>query len=337
MFYIGLVLFVFVPALLLLEVARCVYLELRRDRVPILLYHRLIARREVESGRIPDREPIYAAYDDVFAGQMEHLQQAGYETLSLDDFRALRQGRRAASGRPGVVITFDDGYESNHRLAFPALRRFGQKATIFVAPFPDQETRDNVAGIDGFLSAQQMRELDAGGVAIESHTLTHCILSELPDERARHELVESKRHLAEILGRPVRHIAIPRSGYSRRIRRLCEEAGYETVCCNNKGSSNGWSDLMALPRIVIERDMSVADFAAALRPKSAILLRLIGNLKRLPERLLGGRAATAFRYWLYRGPLGGLFITRRLKWVVLLGALGYLGLSVLFFYSWLSG
>lgn len=326
----GFVLFAFIPLGLAAAIGWCVYQEYRRDRIPILLYHRLVSREAVRAGRIPDNEPIYAAYDDVFAGQMDHLKKDGYTTLNCDDLVDIRSGRRALPAR-SVVITFDDGYESNYSMAFPSLRRCGQKATIYVAPQPDEYSRKLVAGIDGFLTPEQMRELDRNGVSIESHTLTHCVLSELPDDQARYELTESRRVLSDILGRPVRHLAVPRSGYSRRIHRLAIEAGYETVCCNNKGSSTSSSDLMALPRIVIERDMSVADFANLLRPRTAAMLRIIGNLKRIPERLFGPTGAKNIRTWLYNSPIGGLFVTRRLKRILAAGAAVY-GLACLAFY-----
>src|SRR5439155_16298820 len=137
----------------------------------------------------------------------------GYTTLSMDEFLAIRRGQAPLPERP-VVLTFDDGYLSNHALAWPILRREGLTATIFVVPEPDAYTRDLVRGIDAFLSADQMRELDRGGVAIESHTLTHCVLADLDDDAARHELVESRRRLGDNLGRPVRHLAVPRSGHS---------------------------------------------------------------------------------------------------------------------------
>ncbi|HEU4402185.1 MAG TPA: polysaccharide deacetylase family protein [Candidatus Polarisedimenticolia bacterium] len=320
---LGVFAFFIAPALALGEILRCTYLECRRDRIPILLYHRLISRRAVREGRLPDREPIYTAYDDVFAAQMLHLKDNGHTTLTLDEFSDIRRGKRPQPAR-GVVITFDDGYLSNHTLAWPILRRNAQKATIFVSLEPDTHTRERVAGIDGFLTQDQMREMDRGGVAIESHTVTHRILSELDDETATRELTESKRRIGEILGRTVRHLAIPRSGYNRRIRRLAMAAGYETVCCNNKGSSNGLSSLRALPRIVIERDMSLDDFARALSPRGAIILRLIGNLKRLPAALFGPTAATRIRDRLYGGPLAPLFRTHRLKQVIGGGVLAYL-------------
>jgi len=332
---LGVVLFYVLPAALLAEVLRCIVLELRHDRIPILLYHRIISRKEVETGRTPDTEPIYACYDDTFSAQMRYLEDQGYTTLNLDEFLAIRRGTAPRPPRP-VVITFDDGYASNHALAWPVLRRYRFKATIFVAPEPDAYTRNLVAGFDGFLSGEQTRELDQGGVAIESHTLTHCVLSDLDDNAARYELSESKRRLGEILGRPVRHLAVPRSGNSLRIRRLARAAGYLTVCSNGKGSSNGWSNLHALPRIVIERDTTVGEFSGALGPGRAVVLRLIGNLKRLPALLLGPIAAQSIRRALLDSAIGGLLLTRRLTLLLAVGAVLYaLGIA-LFTWSLLS-
>jgi peptidoglycan/xylan/chitin deacetylase (PgdA/CDA1 family) len=320
---LGIVVFLVLPSILLLEVLRCVVLEWREDRIPILLYHRLVSSEAVRAGRIPDREPIYAIHDDTFEGQMRFLKERGYTTLSLDEFLAIRQGKRKLPPRP-LVVTLDDGYRSNYTLALPILRRYGQKATIFVVLEPDDYTRQQVEGIDSFLTVEQMRELDRSGVAIESHTVTHCVLSEMDEKTARHELVESKRRLSEILDRPVRHLAIPRSGQNRRVLALAREAGYETVCCNNKGSSNGWSNLLALPRIVVERDMTLLDFERALEPRSSLILRLVGNVKRVPAILFGPTNATRLRRALYFGPLGKLFITRRLKQLLAGGFLLYL-------------
>lgn len=327
--WLGVIVFYLVPAIGLLEILRCAWLEWRRDRIPILLYHRLISREAERGGAIKDDEPIYAIHDDTFEAQMRFLREAGYTTLSLDDLVAVRRGERPLPQR-SLVITFDDGYESNYTLALPALKRHGHRATIYTVLEPDEYTLKQVEGVDRFLTADQMRELDRSGVAIESHTVTHCVLSDLDEKEARFELTESKRRLSDILGRPVRHLAIPRSGQSRRVLALAREAGYETVSGNNKGSSNGWSNLFALPRIVIERDMSLDDFRRALTPRASLILRLVGNVKRTPALLFGPAAATRLRRALYFGPLGRLFITRRLKRLALGGVLLYLLGSAVF-------
>lgn len=330
--YLGYLLFGVLPALAIILAGWFVYLEHRRDRIPILLYHRLIAMADVEAGRVPDTEMIWVSYDTRFAEQMDYLKCNGYTTIDLDDYLEIRSGRMPLPDKP-VLITFDDGYLSNYKLAYPVLKRNGQKAVIFVPPEPDEYTHNIVKGVDGFLNPEQMRELVANGVAIESHTLTHCVLNELDNASAMYELTESKRRLEEITGRPVGHIAIPRAGYSRRIRRLVKEAGYLTACCNNKGSATGLSDLLALPRIVIERDMSVEDFARALSPRGALTLRIVGNIKRIPEFLGGSGFARRVRRVLYGSPLRPVFETRNLRRTLFIGTVLYVLFGAIFVWS----
>lgn len=334
--WIGIALFVVLPAAGVLWMLWSIWLEYRGDRIPILLYHRLIRKTDADAGRVRDDEMMWVSYDNRFAEQMQYLQEKGYTTLDLDDYLRIRSGEAELPKR-AVVITFDDGYLSNYTLAFPAMKALGQKATIFVAPEPDDHTRNAVRGVDDFLTDEQMREMASHGISIQSHTLTHCVLSELDDESARRELQESQRRLQEITKRPVQHIAIPRAGYSRRIRRLVAEAGYRTACCNNKGTSNGLSDPLALPRIVIERDMSLDDFARYLGPRSSAVLRIVGNIKRIPERLGGARFATRLRNRLYRSRLRALFETRNLKLMIGAVLLTYLLMGVIFAWRLIGG
>lgn len=326
---IGGILFIALPATLAGWLLFMAALEYRRDRVPILLYHRLISKAAAERGDVPDDEMIYVSYDTAFADQMNHLRDAGYTTLDFDDYLRIREGRMPMPAKP-VIVTFDDGYLSNYTMAFPALKANRQKAIIYVAPEPDEHTRHLVRGVDGFLNPDQMRELAANGVAIQSHTLTHCVLNELDDDRIRFELTESRDRLAEYTGRSVDHLAIPRAGYSRRVYRIARACGYKTVCCNKKGTANGLSDLLALPRIVIERDMTLQAFARCLSPRAALQLRVVGNLKRIPEFLGGAKFASRLRRALYASPLRPLFETSNLKRAVAVVAMLYLAASIWF-------
>jgi hypothetical protein len=114
------------------------------------------------------------------------------------------------------------------------------------------------------------------------------------------------------------------------VKRFVKQAGYETACCNNKGASHGLSDLLALPRIVIERDMTIREFARALSPAGAAEMRLVGGLKRIPERTLGARFGATVRRMLYHGRLKPLFKFRYLKRAAFGAAVVYLVGSVWF-------
>jgi peptidoglycan/xylan/chitin deacetylase (PgdA/CDA1 family) len=99
----------------------------RDDEVAVLMYH----------GIASDASPIDAwtlVREGEFRRQMEYL-RSRCEVLTIDQVVSGRSGTASQRGarRRKVVITFDDGYRSNFRLAFPILTELGLPATIFVA------------------------------------------------------------------------------------------------------------------------------------------------------------------------------------------------------------
>jgi hypothetical protein len=74
----------------------------------------------------------------------------------------------------------------------------------------------------------------------------------------------------------------------------------------------------------------VEDFARALHPRRAVVLRLVGNLKRIPVLLFGSVRTQEIRQSLLASPLGGLLLTRRLVRVVAGAAVLY-ALGILLF------
>lgn len=90
-------------------------------RVPILMYHHLT--EEAAAGDTIGVED--------FASHMAALAEAGYTAVDFVDLLAyVQQG--TALPEKAVLITFDDGYESNLTLAAPVLRQYHMKATVFV-------------------------------------------------------------------------------------------------------------------------------------------------------------------------------------------------------------
>ena len=108
----------------LLALAR---LARQRVRGVVLRYHALTEGRD---------DVLYAAPDiclpvDVFRLQMAFVHRA-YRVVSLDELvHSLERGAQLPPR--ALVVTFDDGYEDNHRLGLPVLRALGLPATVYVA------------------------------------------------------------------------------------------------------------------------------------------------------------------------------------------------------------
>ena len=97
----------------------------------VLTYHR-VGQPDDAAGL--DREVIEVEPADL-AEQIAVIKAHG-TILSLADVGRFREGRRIPPNP--VLLTFDDGYRDNHRLALPILRRAGARATFFIpTAYPD--------------------------------------------------------------------------------------------------------------------------------------------------------------------------------------------------------
>jgi peptidoglycan/xylan/chitin deacetylase (PgdA/CDA1 family) len=104
----------------------------------------------------------------------------------------------------------------------------------------------------------EAKEMDGDSVAIESHTVSHPILTRVADERLRFELTESRRRLSEILGRRVDLFCYPNGGFDARARQFVREAGYKAAVTTEIGFNDTRSDRFALNRTDAQPEM--ADF-----------------------------------------------------------------------------
>lgn len=89
-------------------------------QVPILLYHHLTE----ENGKGDSMTT------DHFRAHMEAIAEAGYTAVTFEMLQDYVQRGADLPEKP-IVITFDDGYESNLTLAAPILREYGLNATVF--------------------------------------------------------------------------------------------------------------------------------------------------------------------------------------------------------------
>ena len=127
----------------------------------------------------------------------------------------------AAAGT-GAHLTFDDGRRSGAEIVAPLLDRHGLHASFFVIT--------EAIGHPKCLTPEQIRDLQAAGHTIGSHTHTHPrnpYLKDLPDERVRDEWRRSKAILEDILGQAVTSCSTPYGYYTPRLAQLAGAEGYE--------------------------------------------------------------------------------------------------------------
>lgn len=116
------------------------------------------------------------------------------------------------------LITADDGGASYHALLADRLESRGWRGHCFVAT--------DFIGRRGFLSASQVRDLDARGHAIGSHSATHpARFSTCHPDTVRREWLRSRLALEDLLGHEVIAASVPGGYYSRRVAVAAADAG----------------------------------------------------------------------------------------------------------------
>jgi peptidoglycan/xylan/chitin deacetylase (PgdA/CDA1 family) len=91
-----------------------------------------------------------------------------------------------------------------------------------------------------FLSWDEAREMNRGGMAIGSHTQSHAVLGQLTPQRQFEELSGSRAILKEELGVEVDALAYPvghRDSFSGETKRLAREAGYRGAFSHYGGTN----------------------------------------------------------------------------------------------------
>jgi hypothetical protein len=111
---------------------------------------------------------------EAFRKHLEYFSR-NFTVISLKEMWLIRTNQAGPVRRP-LVITFDDGYSDNWTHAFPLIKEYGIKATIFVSPeFVDRRDVLRAKNDDpGFLSWKEMKTMEESKlIDIQSHTLTH--------------------------------------------------------------------------------------------------------------------------------------------------------------------
>ncbi|MCF0129053.1 MAG: polysaccharide deacetylase family protein, partial [Pseudobutyrivibrio sp.] len=96
-------------------------------------------------------------------------------------------------GRPGILVTFDDGFDNNFEVAAPVLDRFGVTGYFFVS--------SDLVGSEGYMTWEQLADLKNRGHVIGCHTATHHRMEKDDTEAIlNHEITEAKAIISEHLG-----------------------------------------------------------------------------------------------------------------------------------------
>jgi peptidoglycan/xylan/chitin deacetylase (PgdA/CDA1 family) len=224
-------------------------------RALILGYHRIA---EV------DHDPLGLCVSDRnFSEQMEVVRQIA-SPIGLQD---LTKGLSTKNfPEKAVVVTFDDGYADILNHSLPVLEYNRVPATVFIVTgymgksflwdIQEYQKSTLVSQDLGYLRALSVEETiklaHHGLIEVGAHSVSHPKLSELPVEKQRVEVLQSKQKLEEIIGRAVTSFSYPNGLYSKYTPSIVREVGYLCACTSVNDVVRHGCDPFQLPRFWVQ-------------------------------------------------------------------------------------
>jgi peptidoglycan/xylan/chitin deacetylase (PgdA/CDA1 family) len=102
------------------------------------------------------------------------------------------------------------------------------------------------------LTVDEIAALDGHTVHVGGHTVTHPLLPELPVRQQRREIVDNKRHLEDILNRPVEAFSYPFGGHNNTSALAVRAAGYKAAVTTRPTAVTASSDRFRLGRFDVK-------------------------------------------------------------------------------------
>ena len=218
--------------------------------VPILMYHVIAS---------PPPGTVYPELwvaPDRFVRTMRALSRAGYHATTLGAAWRAWHGHGSMPRHP-IVVSFDDGYQSQSTVARRELDRLGWPGVL--------NLEVNNVRLKGGLTRAEVVAMLHDGWEVDAHTLTHPDLTTVDDARLIHEVAGSRAWLRRAFGIPVAFFCYPAGRYDARTEAAVRAAGYSGATTTQPGVASPHGDPHALPRLRVTPQMTPADVVALVR------------------------------------------------------------------------
>lgn len=212
-----------------------------RNQVITLMYH------EVDTRKLPGD----FITPGTFSEELHLLRVDGFHVISLSQLTAFLNGRKPIPDN-AVLITFDNGYQSFYRTAFPLLKRYHDPVTLFAivhwlypSHSPDQIHRLSWTEVKqmyrtGLLDVQSQTFDLHKAVAVSPHATQPATVGRAYDwasgrseslaQYDAHVLTDLRRARLDLMHKLHEHVvsalAYPFGDYTPQLIRLAHEAGY---------------------------------------------------------------------------------------------------------------
>jgi peptidoglycan/xylan/chitin deacetylase (PgdA/CDA1 family) len=229
------------------------------ESVPILMYH--VINPPPPGAKFPG---LYVTPEE-FAAQMQALASAGFHAVTMDQMRAnWTRGTPLPAGRP-IVLSFDNGYQSQYTHALPVLRRLGWVGV-------ENMQLTGLPPSQGGLSEAQISGLVAAGWELDTQGISHAELTKLGPAALREQVAVARTEVQRRYHVPVNWFCYPSGHYNAAVLAAVKAAGYVGSTTVVPGWASPGDDPYRLPRLRVLGETSpqeLLDEIAAIRSNPA--------------------------------------------------------------------
>jgi poly-beta-1,6-N-acetyl-D-glucosamine N-deacetylase len=231
--------------------------RLYQDQVAVLMYHH-IHETDRSSATITPQE---------FENQLTYLKNKGYQFINLTEFEAYMNGAQVPDN--AALVTFDDGYESFYRHAYPILKKLEIPAVHFMITETLDAPRETYT--PPYMSRAEITELARASDFIRAECHTHALHKKTPagkpylthpleaqgklenEDEYRSRIVNDAksciRNLDTVNSVPVRFLAYPFGAFTEEAAELLSEGGIQYAFTIVPEMATREADRMQIPRI----------------------------------------------------------------------------------------
>jgi len=204
--------------------------------VPILMYH--VIKAPPAGAKFPG---LYVPEEE-FADQMQALASAGYRAVTMDQVLAnWTHGTPLPPGKP-VVLSFDNGYQSQLTDAEPVLHSLGWVGVenLQLSGLPPSQ---------GGLSRAQIAQLVADGWELDTQGISHADLIAISPSELRQQVFLAREELQHRYRVPVNWFCYPSGHYDQAVVDVVKAAGFVGSTTVVPGWAAPSQDPYRLPRL----------------------------------------------------------------------------------------
>lgn len=185
----------------------------RNHKSKILFYHDIYTTVNYKAS---DADVCMGTHLEMFKKHLEVIRKEGYTIVP-----------RITEKEGQVAIMLDDGFRGIYEC-----RQFFYDNNICPTIFLAVE----LIGKEGFLTREEILDLQAHGFIFECHSWSHKDLTTWDDEELKRELGESKAYLLKMLNKPVTEMCLPIGYFNDHILTQIKTYGYEKVYSSIPGN-----------------------------------------------------------------------------------------------------